>query len=315
MNIRFLETVLWLAQLRTVKATADRLCITHTAISSRIAAIEQDLGVRLFMRSGQGFEPTADGYRFIEEAGKIVESYHRLRRVMLDPGRVRGSLRIGSVSTLIPTVFPLLGKTLREEYPHVSLVVSTDLSERLLAGLRSGKLDLVLTSGWPQDPDYEMVPLCSFAMGWVTSPHLAIDGSAPLTPEQLAAFPIVGYPAGTESQMRIDAYFAGATRALIMHAGNGLPSNVQMAKSGIGIAAVPRAAVRGELQHGDLALVPTTRPCVDVHYAALFRRDGGSNLPRAIATIARQAAGRFCEASDPSDAWQGHAIDNNPEQP
>ena len=77
MNIRFLETVLWLARLRTIKATDDRLCITHTAISSRIAAIEQDLGVRLFSRSGQGFEPTADGYRFIEEASKIVESYQQ----------------------------------------------------------------------------------------------------------------------------------------------------------------------------------------------------------------------------------------------
>jgi DNA-binding transcriptional LysR family regulator len=310
-NIRFLETVLWLAQLRTIKATADRLCITHTAISSRIAAIEQDLGVRLFTRSAQGFEPTADGERFIEEASKIVESYHRLRRVMLDPGRIRGSLRIGSVSTLIPTVFPLLGKTLREEYPHVSLLVSTDLSERLLRDIRGGRLDLLLTSGWPDDPDYEVVPLCSVAMGWVASPLLGIDCSRPLTPEQLAAYPIIGYPAGTESQLRIDSYFAGVGRELVLHAGNGLPSNLQMAKSGIGIAPVPKVTARGDLSQGDLVLISTTQPYTDVSYAALFLRDGNNDLPRAIAAIARQAAARFCEASDPSDAWLGYASGNS----
>lgn len=310
MNIRFLETVLWLAQLRTIKATADRLCITHTAISSRIAAIEQDLGVRLFVRSGQGFEPTADGQRFIEEASKIVESYQRLRRVMLDPGRVRGSLRIGSVSTLIPTVFPLLGKTIREEYPNVSLIVSTDLTERLVKELRAARLDLLLTSSWPSDPEFEAVPLCTFAMGWVASPQLGIDASGPLTPEQLAAHPIVGYPPGTESQMRIDAYFAGIHRELVLHVGNGLPSNLQMAKSGIGVAPVPKVAARGEIRQGELVLLDTTQPYTDVHYSAVFLREGESDLPRAIAAIARQAAARLCEASDPADAWLGYATEN-----
>lgn len=303
MNIRFLETVLWLARLRTIKATADRLSITHTAISSRIAAIDQDLGVRLFTRSGQGFEPTADGHRFIEEATKIVESYHKLRRVMLDPGRVRGSLRIGSVSTLMPTLFHLLGKTLREEYPHVSLVVSTDLSERLLKDFRDGRLDLLLTSSWPQDSAFEVVPLCSVAMGWVASPDLGIDCSHPLSPAQLAAFPIIGYPAGTESQARIERYFDGVDRDLVLHVGNGLTSNVQMAKSGIGVAAVSKVAIRGDLRDGDLVLVPTVSPFVDVQYVAVFLRDGTSNLPRSVAAVARQAAERLCEASDPSDAW------------
>ncbi|VTU46751.1 HTH-type transcriptional regulator GltC (plasmid) [Variovorax sp. SRS16] len=313
MNIRFLETVLWLAQLRTIKATADRLCITHTAISSRIASIEQDLGVSLFTRSAQGFEPTADGLRFIEEASKIVDAYQRLRRVMLDPGRVRGTLRIGSVSTLIPTVFSILGKTLREEYPHVSLVISTDLPERLLKDFRGGRLDLLLTSSWPDDPHFDVVPLCKVAMGWVASEQLGIDTHRPLTPDQLAAYPIIGYPAGTESQMRIDAYFSGIGRELVLHAGNGLPSNLQMAKSCIGIAAVPKVAARGDLNRGDLVLVPTTQPYPDVGYAALFLRDGDNDLPRAIAALARQAAAQFCEASDPSDAWPMDASDN-PEQ-
>ncbi|MBY4595343.1 LysR family transcriptional regulator [Ottowia caeni] len=304
MNIRFLETVLWLAKLRTLKATAEQLYITHTAISSRIAALEQDLGVKLFEKSGQGFEPTPEGIRFIEEAGQIVESYHRLRRVMLDPSKLRGSLRIGLVTTLTPTVFPYLVKTLREEYPHVSLSVTVDMADRLIKDLKGGRLDLLLTSSWPQDPSYEIVPLCSFAMGLVASPTLGVDVKNPLAVEQLANYPFVGYPSGTDSQMRVESYFSGVNQVAGVHATNGSYGNVQLAVAGLGISAVPIVSVKAELAQGLLVLLPTVKRYTSVHYAAIFSKDGGTEIPRAVASLARQAAASFCEAVDPAHAWQ-----------
>ncbi len=308
MNIRFLETVLWLAKLRTIKATADQLCITHTAISSRIAALEQDLGVKLFERSDLGFEPTPSGVKFIEEAGKIVESYHRLRRVMLDPTNVRGTLRFGLVSTLIPTVFPFLVKTLREEYPSVSLAVTVDLADRLLRDLKGGRLDLLLISSWPQDAKYEAVPLCSFAMGLVASPALNIECSEPLTVERLASYPFIGYPSGTESQVRVESYFSDVDQVGGMHASNGIHGNVQLAVAGLGVAAVPIVSVKAEIERGELMLLPTVKPYASVHYAAIFSQGGGNQLPRAVAALARQAAATFCEPANPSHAWQSQTL-------
>lgn len=308
MNIRFLETVLWLAKLRTIKATADQLCITHTAISSRIAALEQDLGVKLFEKSDQGFEPTPTGVKFIEEAAGIVESYHRLRRVMLDPSQLRGSLRLGLATSLIPTVFPHLVKTLRDEYRNVSLSVTVDLPGRLLRDLRGGRIDLILTSSWPQDPNYGVVPLCGFSMGMVASPALHIDCSQPLTLEQLARHPFIGYPVGTESQARAESYFAGVDLVAGVHASNGFHGNVQLAVAGMGIAAVPIVSVKSELERGELMLLPTVKPFASVHYAAIYSRDSGNELPRAVATLARQAATSFCEAAEPSHAWPSPPI-------
>lgn len=313
MNIRFLETVLWLAKLRTLKATAEQLCITHTAISSRIAALEQDLGVKLFEKSDQGFEPTPNGVKFIEEAGRIVESYHKLRRVMLDPSKLRGSLRIGLATTLIPTVFPHLVKILRKEYPHVSLALTVDIADRLLRDLRGGRIDLLLTSSWLQDPSYEVVPLCSFAMGMVASPTLNIDCSKPLTLEQLASYPFIGYPSGTDSQARLESYLSGVDHVGGMHYSNGIHGNVQLAVAGMGVSAVPIVSVKTELEQGSLILLPTVKPYASVHYAAIFSRDGNNELSRAVATLARQAAVSFCEAADPSQAWQNQPI-HSPDQ-
>lgn len=316
MNIRFLETVLWLARLRSIKATAEKLCITHTAISNRIASIEQDLGVRLFVRSEQGFEPTRDGLRFINQAQVIIDAYHKLRCEMLDPGRLRGHVRLGSVSTLIPTVFPELVRTVREDFPQVSLSVTTELSERLLKDLEAGRLDLALVSSQPSlGPQFDVTPLCSFSMHFVASPSLGIDCSRPLAPQDLARLPIIGYPPGTPSQDRIDTYFADeAQQTVVIHASAALPTNVQMVASGIGIGAVPLAAVAREVERGVLVVLPTAKPFASVHYVAAFASEGQSELPRAVATLARQAAAQYCEAMDRSLAWAEDGNDAAQEQ-
>ncbi len=61
MNIRFLETVIWLSELRNFRATAARLNMTPAAISNRIGAMEQELGFRLFDRDARDVNLTAEG--------------------------------------------------------------------------------------------------------------------------------------------------------------------------------------------------------------------------------------------------------------
>jgi DNA-binding transcriptional LysR family regulator len=50
MNLRFIEAFVWVARLHSFKAAADKLHMTQAAISSRIAALENQLGMRLFER-------------------------------------------------------------------------------------------------------------------------------------------------------------------------------------------------------------------------------------------------------------------------
>ncbi|MEI2415698.1 LysR family transcriptional regulator [Orrella sp. JC864] len=317
MNLRFLETVLWLARLRSIKATADKLCITQTAVSNRISAIEQDLSVRLFERSDEGFMPTPAGLRFLERAQDIVQACHLLRREMLDPGQLRGHVRLGAVSTLVPTVLPALVRTVREDFPHVSLSVTTDLPDRLLREMQAGKLDMLLVSSPPVlGPEFEITPLCSFSMHFVASPALGIDTSRPLTPQELAQHPIIGYPPGSPSQARIDAYFADhAQQTVVIHASATLPTNVQMVAAGVGIAPVPWAAVRREIEQGTLVALPAAKPPVPVHYVAAFAREGQSELPRAVSALARQAAALYCESADPAWAWASQDDDSTQEHP
>lgn len=54
MNLRFLETFVWVARLKSFRLTAEKLFTTQASVSSRIAALEADLGVKLLLRDSRG---------------------------------------------------------------------------------------------------------------------------------------------------------------------------------------------------------------------------------------------------------------------
>jgi len=79
MNVRFLETFVWLAKLRNFRMTAEHLHATQAAISSRISALEQEFGVRLFERGPRDVTLTQEGTKALAFAEQIL----KLNREML----------------------------------------------------------------------------------------------------------------------------------------------------------------------------------------------------------------------------------------
>ena len=61
MNIRFLETFVWLAKLENFRLTAEKLHTTQAAVSSRIASLEEAFDVRLFDRNTRSATLTPAG--------------------------------------------------------------------------------------------------------------------------------------------------------------------------------------------------------------------------------------------------------------
>lgn len=65
------------AELGQLRYAADELGVTQQAVSKRIAALERELGVRLFTRTARGVELTLDGQAFLPHARNIVTNVDR----------------------------------------------------------------------------------------------------------------------------------------------------------------------------------------------------------------------------------------------
>lgn len=51
MNLRFVETFVWVARMQSISRTAEKLFLTQSAISNRIAVLEEELGAELVDRA------------------------------------------------------------------------------------------------------------------------------------------------------------------------------------------------------------------------------------------------------------------------
>lgn len=72
-----MRTFVRAAELGRLRHAADELGVTQQAVSKRIAALERELGVRLFSRTPRGVELTLDGQAFLPHARSVVAGVER----------------------------------------------------------------------------------------------------------------------------------------------------------------------------------------------------------------------------------------------
>jgi DNA-binding transcriptional LysR family regulator len=126
MNIRFLETAIWLAELRNFRVTADRMNMTPAAISNRITAMEQELGFRLFDRDARDVRLTVEGAAFVDGAREIVARYNELVGTMTPRDSLEGTVRIGLLPSMALTLLPMIIDMLRRRFPRIRVSLTTD---------------------------------------------------------------------------------------------------------------------------------------------------------------------------------------------
>jgi len=132
---------------------AHNLRVAQSAVSVQIKALEADLGVALFERTGKQLVPTEAGRIALDHAEAIFRTGEELLDLLRHRGAGRRALRIGAVATLSRNFqIGFLRRALRD--PGLELVVRSGSLRDLLLQLKAHTLDLVLsTTAVPRDAD------------------------------------------------------------------------------------------------------------------------------------------------------------------
>ena len=72
MNLRFVEAFYWVVTLRSMTRAAEKLHLTQSAMSSRVASLEEELGTLLLDRRDRQFRVTGAGARLFVHAEKLL---------------------------------------------------------------------------------------------------------------------------------------------------------------------------------------------------------------------------------------------------
>jgi DNA-binding transcriptional LysR family regulator len=116
---------------------AAELAITQQAVSKRVAALEKELGVRLFVRTARGARLTIDGRAFLPHARELLRAQERAAASVRPDRR---ALRVDIIGRRLAPSALLQG--FHDAHPDIDLdVVRLFDADSAIAAVRSGTID------------------------------------------------------------------------------------------------------------------------------------------------------------------------------
>ncbi|SNT37480.1 DNA-binding transcriptional regulator, LysR family [Streptosporangium subroseum] len=135
---------------------AAKLNYTQSAVSRRVASLEQQAGGPLFERLPRGVRLTPAGEALHRHAQVVLNRLVRAGEELAGiHGGYRGRLRVGAFATANVSLVPSALRSFRQEFPEVELIPIEGPSRRLLSRMREGGLDVAVISDYPSGLPYD----------------------------------------------------------------------------------------------------------------------------------------------------------------
>ncbi len=290
-DFKALETLVWVASLRSFNRAAVKLRTTQPAVSQRIAQLEAEIGQRLLVREKRTVVATDAGRRVIDYAERLLKLRAEMLHAVADRTAIRGTLRLGVAETIVHTWLPRFVERMAKAYPGLALEIEVDITPHLRDRLVAQELDLVFVLGALAAPQLKNRPLSTYRLAFLAGPGLDVPNT-PIGLAALAAHPILTFSRNTRPYLILREMFSAPDLPPVrIHASSSMATILRMAEDGLGIAAVPEAIAGGELASGRLRSLRTTVQLPDLDFFASWRITPEAATVEAVATIAAEVAG------------------------
>lgn len=144
-TLRQLEYIVAVARERHFGRAAESCFVTQPALSAQLREVEDLLGVQIFERDRRRVLVTGAGAPLVERAEQIllrVQELVEAARIAQKP--LSGDLRMGVIPTVSPYLLPRVLPKLRQKHRNLRLRLREDHTDRIVAELEAGRLDLLL---------------------------------------------------------------------------------------------------------------------------------------------------------------------------
>lgn len=174
------------AEFGQLQHAADELGVTQQAVSKRIAALERELGVRLFARTARGVELTLDGQAFLPHARTIVAGVDRAVTAIRPGSR---ALRIDVLG--LRSAQAVVLHDYWRSHPEIDLDVVTlrvNDPRAAVAAVRAGEIDASfrsVTEPAALPDDVRMIHAFDSPTELLAGPRHPLAAARTLTPAQL----------------------------------------------------------------------------------------------------------------------------------
>jgi len=236
MELRVLNYFLAVAREENFTKAAQQLHLTQPTLSRQIADLEQELGVKLFVRSNHNIILTEDGMILKRRAQEILSLADKTKRDFLQKDEnLEGIISIGSGEFLSTRCLTDCIAQFRQKYPLVRYEFYSGNAENIRDRIGRGLLDIGLMSEPIDIRKYEFISMpIQEEWGALVREDSSLIGKEFIVPQDLVGIPLI-LPLGDFAQSNIGKWFGEyATQIDIIAKGNLLYNEAMMAQSNIG---------------------------------------------------------------------------------
>ncbi len=246
LNLIDLRSVTVLAEHLNFGRAAAELGVSQSALSQRIAKVEDRMGCRLFDRNGRHCIATPEGDRAVRQIRRVMEEADRLSLIAGEKSQtLEGTYRIGVIPTLGPYYLPHLLPVLKSEFPNLRLQWREGMTRELSALLLDGALDFALMAKPVEAAGLSAVRLFEEPFTLITPADHWLAERDSVEPEHLERLQMVLLSEGhCLREQAIDLCGRGANECTIQ--ATGLEILRHLVASGAGCSLMPRLAVPAE---------------------------------------------------------------------
>ncbi|PZP34066.1 MAG: LysR family transcriptional regulator [Kocuria rhizophila] len=229
-TLRQLEYFVTVSQLGSIAGAADKLHVSASAIASSLTDLERALDAQLLLRRrSHGVALTSSGREIFSRALNLLREASELGRVETLDETLPGTLRLGSYSTLGPTVLAELLGNYAQQHPLVDLDFRIGSQAELFHELQTGTIDAALVYAFSLPFDLGILPLKRLPHTVVMSENHRLARKESISIHDLADEPLIlldVYPsrentmslfeqAGVQPRIRFRATDYEVTRSLV----------------------------------------------------------------------------------------------------
>lgn len=255
MEIEDIQAFVAVADAGGLTPAAQRLGVSKSIVSRRLARLEKSLGATLLTRTTRGASLTEAGATFREHATRIAGEAEAARDAISPDGTVRGRLRVSAPLSFGPAHFAPVLAELACRYPE--LEVQSSYSDRRV-DLAAEGFDAAIRLGTLEDSALIARRISSFGGSLVASPAYLKKHGTPRTPEDLMAHAAVNRINDEWPLMHDGKVITVHPRArFTADSGAAL---VPAAMAGLGVALLPDFLITEHLASGALVAVMTDYP-------------------------------------------------------
>lgn len=275
MDLKNLETFIYVAEQNSFTKAAEKLGYTQSAVSFQIKQLENSLGTILFERINHKIKLTPTGHKVLDMAHQMMALCNDIEKTASNEQKISGNIRIAMADSLCNFIFWDSFGDFHKKYPDVSLKIISTGTEEMFRLAVQNDVDLIFTlDKHIYDSSYVIAKEFPVDIHLVASPNHPLAGKKYIEFADLADCLFILTEKGMSYRKVLEEYFISQSAELkpFLEIGN---TNLicHLVGQNLGISFLPDFVTEEYVKSGCLVRLETDFPDTRLWIQILYHAD------------------------------------------